>query len=148
MTEPVQNPKKYSNRIWVPVVLLIAILLGAISSLLAPVPEEPVFEHLPGFFVTFTPEPLLQFHVFVTTMEIVLLVALLVVYIKIFTDTRANFSFGLLVVLGALLLNTLFSYPLLLGLVGPVSVRPGDFLLFADIFMIVAYTVFLYLSLE
>jgi len=143
------TPRKPGNRIWVPAVLLVGLLLGALLSLVAPVPEEPRLEHLPGFFfVTFTPEPLLQFHVLVTTIEIVLLVALLVVYVKVYADTRANFSLGLVVVLAALLLNTLFSYPLLLGLLGPVSVRPGDFLLFADIFMIVAYTVFLYLSLE
>jgi len=148
VNEPERKPKKYSNRIWVPAVLLVGLLLGALSSLLTPVPEEPQFEHLPGFFITFTPEPLLQFHVLVTTIEIVLLVALVVVYVKVYADTRANFSLGLVVVLLALLLNTLFSYPLLLGLMGPVSVRPGDFLLFADIFMIVAYTVFLYLSLE
>ena len=148
MNEPVEQNKRYSNRIWVPVILLVGLVLGYLSSLLAPVPEEPRFENLPGFFITFRPEPLLQFHVLVTTVQIVLLVALLVVYVKVYSDTRANFSLGLVVVLGALLLNTLFTYPLLLGLMGPVSVRPGDFLLFADIFMIVAYTVFLYLSLE
>lgn len=148
MNVPAEKPKKYSNRVWVPAVLLVGILLGALSSLLAPVPEEPRFERLPGVFFSFTPEPLLQLHVFVTTIEIVLLVALLVVYVKIYADTKANFSLGLVVVLAALLLNTLFSYPLLLGLVGPVSVRPGDFIIFADVFMIVAYTVFLYLSLE
>jgi hypothetical protein len=33
-------------------------------------------------------------------------------------------------------------------MVGPVPVGPGEFLPFADIFIIIAYTVFLYLSLE
>jgi hypothetical protein len=148
MNEPAEKQKKYSNRIWVPIVLLVGILLGILSSYVAPQAEEPRFEHLPGPFLTFTPEPLLQFHVIVTTIQIVLLVALLLVYVKVFVDTKANFSLGLVVVLAALLLNTLFSYPLLLGLSGPVSVRAGGFLLFADIFMILAYTVFLYLSLE
>lgn len=146
MNESVEKRRKYSQRIWVPVVLLVGILLGALSSLLTPVPEESRFPS--GPFFSFRPEPLLRLHVLVTTVEIVLLAALLVVYIRIYADTRANFSLGLIVVLSALLLNTLFSYPLLLGLVGPVSVRSGDFVIFADIFIIVAYTVFLYLSLE
>jgi hypothetical protein len=147
MSEPVTKGEKRSNRIWVPVILLVGVLLGALSSLLSPATEESRFQHFPGFF-SFTPEPVLRFHVLVTTIEIVLLVSLLAVYVKVYADTKARFSLGLVVVLGALLLHTLFSYPLLLGLVGPVPVGPGDFLPFADIFMIVAYTVFLYLSLE
>jgi len=147
MSEPVAERGKRSNRIWVPVILLFGILLGALFSLVSPATEEPRGARFPGPF-SFTPEPVLQFHVLVTTIEIVLLVALLAVYIRIYADTKANFSLGLVVVLSALLLHTLFSYPLLLGMVGPVSVGPGDFLPFADIFMIVAYTVFLYLSLE
>lgn len=147
MSEPVAEHEKRSSRIWVPVILLVGVLLGAISSLVSPATEESRFEHFPGFFA-FTPQPVLQFHVLVTTIELVLLVSLLVVYIRVYADTKASFSLGLVVVLGALLLHTLFSYPLLLGLVGPVPVGPGEFLPFADIFMIVAYSVFLYLSLE
>ena len=148
MTEPVEARKKgRGSKLLVLAVLLTGILLGALSSLASPAPEEPRFEHFPGFF-SFTPEPLLQFHVFVTTMEIVLLVALLTIYVKVYVDTRANFSLGLVIVLLALLLQALFSYPLLLGMVGPVPVGQGEFLPFADVFMIIAYTVFLYLSLE
>lgn len=147
MSEPVAERGKRSSRIWVPIILLFGVLLGVLSSLVSPATEEPRFEHFPGPF-SFTPEPVLQFHVLVTTIELVLLVSLLVVYIRVYADTKANFSLGLVVVLGALFLHTLFSYPLLLGMVGPVSVGPGDFLPFADIFMIFAYTVFLYLSLE
>jgi len=147
MNEPVVQPKKGSNRFWVPVVLLVGILLGGLLSLESPATEEPRFERYPGPF-QFTTGGVLQFHILVTTIEIVLLVALFAVYIKVYADTKANFSLGLVIVLGALLLNTLFSYPLVLGMVGPVPVGPGEFLPFADIFIIIAYTVFLYLSLE
>lgn len=148
MTEPAEAGKKRrGSRLLVPAVLLTGILLGALSSLVSPAPEEPRGEHFPGFF-RFTPEPLLQFHVFVTTIQIVLLVALVTIYVKVYIDTRANFSLGLVIVLFALLLQALFSYPLLLGIVGPVPVGEGEFLPFADVFMIIAYTVFLYLSLE
>jgi hypothetical protein len=146
-TETSEKPRTRSSRTWVPVILLVGILLGALSSLVSPASEEPRFAHFPGFF-SFTPQPLLQFHVFLTTLEIVLLLALLSVYVKVYIDTKANFSLGLVIFLGALLLHTLFSYPLLQGLEGPVPVGPGDFLPFADVFMIIAYSVFLYLSLE
>jgi len=148
LTEPVEARKKgRGNKLLVPAVLLTGILLGALSSLASPAPEEPRFEHFPGFF-SFNPAPFLQFHVFLTTIQIVLLVSLLTIYVKVYIDTRANFSLGLVIVLFALLLQALFSYPLFLGMVGPVPVGQGEFLFDADIFMIIAYSVFLYLSLE
>jgi hypothetical protein len=76
------------------------------------------------------------------------LVALVVVYVKMYRETKANFSLGLVIMLGALLLHSLISYPLLLVREGQIPIGPGEFLSTADIFMVVAYAVFLYLSLE
>ena len=77
-----------------------------------------------------------------------LLVALILVYARTYKQTKANFILGLLVVLFALLLQSLLTYPLLLEL----ELTPGfAFAVFspvADIFTIIAYAVFLYLSLE
>jgi hypothetical protein len=131
----------------VPLVLLFGVLLGVLLSLLSPEAEESRFEHM-RFFFGFTPNPILRFHVFLTTIEMVLLIALFAVYVKVYSDTHANFSLGIVIVLGALFVNTLLTYPLLQGLAGPVPVGPGGFVPVADIFMIVAYVVFLYLSLE
>ncbi len=69
------------------------------------------------------------------------------VYLKVYSETRANFALGLVAVLSALLLQTLFSYPLVLGTEGVILV-PGILTTLADFLTIGAYTVFLYLSLE
>lgn len=131
----------------VALVLLVGVALGLLSLVLTPIPEEDrpdLFRHL----TSISPYSLLEVHLILTTAEIVLLLALLGVYIKVFYETKASFALGLNVMLGALLLHTVFSYPLLEGLEGPVPVGPGIFLPFSDIFTIGAYVVFLYLSLE
>jgi hypothetical protein len=102
----------------------------------------------PGFnvFVSY-----LAFHVILSTVSIVLLFALIGVYARTYARTRANFIFGLLVVLVALLVQNLVTYPLLNPF---INVQPLEFSSFgfsspfADVFTIIAYTVFLYLSLE
>ena len=90
----------------------------------------------------------LTLHVFLATMEIVLLAALVLVYVKIYSATRANFSLGLAFVLGALLIHSVVTYPLFLQNVGPVIVGSGPFFPYSDLLTILAYAVFLYLSLE
>jgi hypothetical protein len=139
--------KRPSSKVWLPVVLLVSFGLGWLSTIAPLTPEEPRGTHFPGPF-SFNPDPLLLLHTFLSTVEIVLLISLLAVYVKVYMDSGARFSLGLVFVLSALLLNSIFSYPLVVGMVGPVSVGPGDFLPFADILEIIAYTAFLYLSLE
>jgi hypothetical protein len=73
--------------------------------------------------------------------------SLVIVYLKVYSETRANFALGLVIVLSALLLQTVFSYPLVLGTQRVILV-PGILTLLADFLTIGAYTVFLYLSLE
>ncbi len=141
------SSNRRGSKIWVPVVLLVSIALGWLSTLATLTPEEPRGEHFPGPF-SFTPDPLLQFHTFLTTVEIILLLSLLIVYLKVYMDSGARFSLGLVFVLSALLLESILTYPLVVGMEGPVSVGAGNLLWFADILEIAAYTAFLYLSLE
>jgi hypothetical protein len=99
-------------------------------------------------------EALIVFQLVLSTVGVALLVSLVVVYARIYSATGANFALGLLVVLGALLLNSLLRFPplffvaLSLGPIGPVSVGIGLFPPIAEVFMVLAYAVFLYLSLE
>jgi hypothetical protein len=65
-----------------------------------------------------------------------------------YVQTRASFSLGLVVMLLALLVEALVSYPLFIGYYGQVSLEPGLSSPSADIFTVCAYAVFLYLSLE
>ncbi|HXW36814.1 MAG TPA: hypothetical protein VEJ36_02780 [Nitrososphaerales archaeon] len=140
------TPDKKRGKLWFLIVLLVALGLGALSTLASVTPEEPPGRRFPPF--QFSARPLLQFHTFLTTMEVVFLVALVTVYVKVYADTRARFSLGLVCVLLALLLNTILSYPLVLILAGPIGLGPGSFLPFADILEVGAYILFLYLSLE
>jgi hypothetical protein len=136
--------KGHSGALWLLVVLAFGIIFGILLSL---------FDQVHGFGPGHPPplsfmEPILTLRVIVSTTSVALLVALVVVYVRMYAETKANFSAGLVVVLVALLLHSLISYPLLVGRVGVIPTGPGEFLSTADIFMVVAYAIFLYLSLE
>jgi len=140
--------KGHGAFIWLMAVLLIGIGAGVILS---------IFDQIHGFGFGFgfgrqlpfnLLEPVLTLNAILSTTSIALLVALLIVYVRLYSETRANFSLGLVIVLCELLLNSLISHPLLLVRAGPIPLGPREFLSTAEIFLVVAYAVFLYLSLE
>jgi hypothetical protein len=142
----VKNVSRISGKIWVPVILFVGTLAGILSYLytLSTIPEFG-----PGLRGALGPGAFLEYHSVLSTISIALLIALLVVYGKTYSQIRANFMLGLIVVLLALLLQSLLNSPILhpyidntpletMTISSPVS----------DVFTIIAYTVFLYLSLE
>jgi len=145
--QPAVEPNRPKvGRLWVVIVLLIGLVWGILLSDLATMP----FEGRPAFFrgvPFFNPDPSIRLHVVLTSVEVSLLIALVVVYLKVYSETKANFALGLVVVLSALLLQAVLSFPLILGM-GEVILVPGLLTLLADFFQIGAYAVFLYLSLE
>jgi hypothetical protein len=137
-----QTPSKGPSKLWLPVVLTVGVLVGAILSYSVPAPF--------GYW-EFGPDRLygiLVLHTILSTVSIVLLLALAVVYLRVYAQTGARFALGITVVLFALLIQALVQYPLFLILSGPFDEGQGPFLSFGDVFTIAAYTVFLYLSLE
>jgi len=66
-----------------------------------------------GYFHPFPSDPLFGYHIVFTTIETALLVSLVIIYTRMYVVTKANFALGLVVVLGALLLQGLLSYPIL-----------------------------------
>lgn len=90
----------------------------------------------------------IMFHVILSTISIALLISLVVIYLNVYSETGARFALGIAIVLFALLIQSFIQYPLFLGLVSRYPPGQGSFLSFADIFTIIAYTIFLYLSLE
>jgi hypothetical protein len=145
--QPAVEPKKSTaGKLWVVVMLLGGLIAGILLSDLATLPEEPR-----PFFLRdipyFNPDPSIRLHIILTTMEVAMLVALVVVYVKVYSETRGRFALGLVVVLAALMLQTIFSYPLILGTEGVILV-PGLLTKVADFLTLGAYTLFLYLSLE
>lgn len=131
------------SRLWLPFVLAVGVLVGLALSSLVPQPVPFFWRYAP-----FGLEPILRFHIVLSTVSIALLVALTVIYVRVYADNGARFALGIVVVLLALLIQSLFQYPLLLGILGPLVIAQGGFLSFADVFTIVAYAVFLHLSLE
>jgi hypothetical protein len=143
--------RKSASKLWVPLVVLIGAFFGTLI----------YFATAPTIFVSsYSLIPLAQeieleiaIHIVLSTIAITLIVSLIVVYARTYLQTRANFILGLLTVLFALLLQNVLDYPLTTGFGGGPG-SEGPFLrveLFppiADVFTIIAYAVFLYLSLE
>lgn len=145
-----KSRQSYQQKLWVPIVLLVGLVVGELISL-ATTEQTPQYRFGSGppfFFHNFPTTPLFQFHIVLTTMEVALLIALVVVYGKMYMETRANFALGLVVVLFALLVQALLGYPIIDSLLGTPTIEPGLSSPAADVFTVCAYTLFLYLSLE
>jgi hypothetical protein len=143
-------------KLWVPFVIIVGCFLGFLSYVLA---FHNLENQLPPLgLLREQMEITLEFHVILSTVGMALLVALLVVYSRTYLQTRANFILGLVVVLFALLFQAILTNPVYLSFAEPyptfpnplrrASLPPGFSSPIADIFMIIAYAVFLYLSLE
>ena len=133
---------KWGASLWVPIVLAIGLVVG-LGFLALPSPVQHPFGRPPPEFETFE-----DFGLILSTLNVALLVALLVIYARMYSQTGANFAFGLVLVLGALLAETVVGSPLLFRL---FDVPPGGqtpFLLIAETFKAAALTIFLYLSLQ
>jgi hypothetical protein len=137
------------SKVWVPVILVLAVLLGLVLAEAIPSPVcPPGYYCPPPYFYLLSVRGALMLHVILSTIEIVLLISLVAVYIKVYTETRANFSLGLIIVLSALLVHSFLSYPLIVNSIEPILFGSGLFFPYTDLLTIVAYSVFLYLSLE
>ncbi|MDG6920104.1 MAG: hypothetical protein JRN34_03445 [Nitrososphaerota archaeon] len=147
MSEQPAPPARKSgpSKVLVPIVLAVGALVGLALSAYVPLPYEPTPF---GFQFYFQLRNLLVIHTILSTVSIALLVAIVAVYVRIYAQTKARFSLGILVVMFALLFQSFFQYPLLLGYVGTFSEVFGPYFSAADVFTVVAYTVLLYLSLE
>jgi len=141
--EPERQKTKRPAWLLVPLVLAVGIVLGVALSYLIPLPFG--FGPFPPFAQF---RNLIIVHMVLSTVIIALQVALVIVYLGVYADTGARFSLGILIVMSALLLQSLFQYPLLLGFVGRYALEFGPYLSTADLFTIAAYTIFLYLSLD
>ncbi len=141
-----KQPRR-SIKLIVPIVILAGGFVGLLAALNLQIefPTNNIGFPIPGQM--FGPYEYLQYHVVLSTIGLALLFTLIVVYSNTYVKTRGNFVLGILVVLFALLLQGILEYPLLhLFLNGAVT---GSFYSpVSDVFTIVAYSVFLYLSLE
>src|SRR5208282_3033950 len=92
------NKASSLQKLWVPVTVLVGFVLGEVISYYSTEPEPTCrggFACGPfGFnqFPHFDNEPSIQFHIILTTISIALLIALVVVYVRMYSQTKANFS--------------------------------------------------------
>ncbi len=151
-TEPVMTGKRSNlQKLWVPVVLLIGLVIGGLISVTTAQSAGFEFWQAPNgmlYFHQLPPDPAFGYHVILTTVEVALLVSLVVIYARMYAETKANFALGLVVVLVALFLQAVLSYPIVEDLIVTPQIEPGFWSPVADVVSVCAYTVFLYLSLE
>jgi hypothetical protein len=83
-----------------------------------------------------------------STIDLALVVALIVVYVRTYLDTRAWFALGLVVFLAALLVPSAASSPPVIGALGFGFGSLGGFYFVASVFEALALGIHLYLSLE
>ena len=138
------KPERRPTKLWVPFVLALGVLLGIALSYFIPVPYGfgPFGQLMDAL------RNLLLLHMVFSTVVITLQVALVAVYSRVYIATKARFALGILAVMTSLLVQSLFQYPLFLAFVGRYAVGFGPYLSSGDIFTIVGYAIFLYLSLE
>lgn len=87
-------------------------------------------------------------HIIMTTVSITLLVALVVIYARTYAATKAHFSLGIWIVLLALLLRSLLTYPVVLDFAEHLPFLDNPLSPISDAFTVIAFALFLYLSLE
>jgi hypothetical protein len=143
-----------NSRTWLLLVLLpiliVAAMLAAIwatSTLFYPrrpwQPPEPLPYEIPWdiefFYIAKT---------VISTINIIILVFLVLIYIDIYRKTRSEFTIGLIIFSATLLLYALASNPILIRAFGFRLFGLGPFALLPDLFTFAALIVLLYLSIK
>jgi hypothetical protein len=136
----------WSADVLVPLIVLVGIAIGVAADLAqgtqngnAPPPFGP---SQPGF------NTVGAYHVILSTLGIVLLLALLTVYARTYRQTHGLFPLGLIVVFSSLLFQEVVSSPLFAQFFEHTPLVAGAAGPVADTFRIIAYIVFLWISLQ
>ena len=101
-------------------------------------PEPPPWGELSPYF--------LIMKAVLSTVNTILLIIVLVIYLEIYRKTKSTFSLGLVIFTIALLLYSLTSNPLIHGFAGFRLSGLGPFTILPDLFTCIASAILLYLS--
>jgi hypothetical protein len=82
----------------------------------------------------------------ITTINLILLLFLLIIYVEIYNKTGSKFSLGLILFIFALILYAVTSNPLLHIFTGFHPLNLGLFTILPDLFTLIASAILLYLS--
>jgi len=136
--QPIEGKPVWSPKVWTLIVLTIGFVLGV---LLAIMPRRTYRLEL---FRNLT-----DVDVVVSTMGLALLVALLYVYAKTYSETRARFALGLFIVLGAFLFQAVLTSPVFSAAFDHIPLGGlVPYVLAADAFETFAFGAFFYLSVQ
>ncbi len=143
MSAPASPRRPVPAVVWVLLAVAAGCVAGAVLAIATPAPV-----HAPGPHQGPAPAVGNQLPLFVSGLDLVLLVALLAVYVRTFAETRARFALGLIIFLVVLLFEAIVSSPALFGALGYGPGNLGFFFLLSGVLEAIALTIFLYLSLE
>ncbi len=130
---------------WVLLVIIVGVIAGAVIMPLLPPPHGPPPRPSEGLAGS---QNLGRVASVLSAVDLALLVALIVVYIRTYIDTKARFALGLVVFLVALTAHSVTGSPPVIGAFGFGWAGLGAFYFLSTLFEAVALTAFLYLSLE
>ncbi|MCW4046755.1 MAG: hypothetical protein NWE99_04225 [Candidatus Bathyarchaeota archaeon] len=83
-----------------------------------------------------------------STVNVVLLVFLLTIYVDVYRKTRSQFTIGLIIFSAVFLVRAIAANPLVMRAFGFIAFGLGPFALLPDLFEFVALAVLLYLSIK
>ncbi|MGB9622272.1 MAG: hypothetical protein ACPL07_00360 [Candidatus Bathyarchaeia archaeon] len=131
--------------------ILLAIFASLAGSLfifrtVSGVPLSPVSQPLQPFPLRDLFEVYLLAKMIITTVNLVLLLLVFVIYIRIYNNTGSKFSLGLVFFTIALILYAATSNPILHFLMGFRGIGLGPFTMLPDLFTLIASAILLYLS--
>jgi hypothetical protein len=134
-------------------VIVIAIIASAVvGAVLGSTirPQEPRNIHPPDIerIVRRDITPLIVTKAAISTVNITIALILIGLYIKLYLQMRSDFTLGLIVVNGALLMYAITSNPLIQIGLGFRGLGLGPFVLIPDAFATLAMSILLYLSLK
>jgi hypothetical protein len=143
-----RNPRTWLLLVLLPILIVAAILaaIWAASTLWYPrLPWQPP-EHPP--YIPWDIEFFYIAKTVISTINAIILVFLIFVYIDIYRKTRSEFTVGLVIFSATLLLYALTSNPIVIRAFGFRLFGLGPFALLPDLFTLAALIVLLYLSIK
>jgi len=142
-----KNPRTWLLLILLPILVVVTILAATWATSTFWHPHFP-WQPSPPYDIPGDIEFFYMAKTVVSTINIILLIFLLLVYADIYRKTRSEFTIGLLIFSATLLLYALVSSPIVIWAFGFRLFGLGPFALLPDLFTLVALVVLLYLSIK
>jgi hypothetical protein len=141
--------RKFKLGLLLPILILVALFAAfwAASIIYQPLPQLPQ-RPVPQIISRYDFEFFYIAHAIFSTINIALLIVLVINYVSIYTKTKSEFSFGLIIFAGVFLLKDLSSSPFVSSLFTFYAYGLGPFAVLPDLFEFAALTVLVYLSIK